>query len=146
MIVLLLPARSEIDADVSAGYGATMTNDPDKVAERRRLLQENAQRMHERWQQAEDDLYNALCERLRVRYLPVDCPSADDIKRYELHLARAPTEKSAAVRAMSDEDAELFSDLEVARTLYVDPVDRESGITPEKVARYPERYRSSNDD
>lgn len=87
------------------------------------------------------DEYDTLRDWLRVKYLPADYPSADDILRYDAHLSLPPAEQSAAVRAMSDDDAELYISLEVARALYRDPVDRETGITDAKVARYPERYQ-----
>lgn len=93
-----------------------------------------------------DDEYETLCDWLRVKYLPVDCPTVNDILRFDDHLSLSPAEQSAALSAMSDADAELYIDLEVARVLYRDPVDRESGITDARVARYPERYRWSPKD
>lgn len=88
-----------------------------------------------------DAEYDTLRDWLRVKYLPVDCPSGDDILRYDDHLSLSPAAQSAAVSAMSEDDAELYIDIEVARVLYRDPVDRETGITDAKIARYPERYR-----
>lgn len=92
-----------------------------------------------------DEKYETLRDWLRVKYVPVDDPPGDDILCFDDHLALSPAEQSIAVRRMSDEDAELFIGLEVARALYVDPVDR-GGITEAKVATYPERYRWSPDD
>lgn len=88
-----------------------------------------------------DDEYDTLRDWLRVKYLPVDYPAADDILRFDKHLSLSTEEQSAAVSEMSNSDAELYISLEVARALYTDPIDRESGITEAKVARYPERYR-----
>ncbi|RVP48114.1 hypothetical protein [Sinorhizobium medicae] len=56
MILPWLPARFEIDAAPLAGYVCRMTHDPDKIAERRRRLSENTERMRERWQRAKADL------------------------------------------------------------------------------------------
>ncbi|PZU79050.1 MAG: hypothetical protein DI546_01695 [Rhizobium sp.] len=89
--------------------------------------------------------YETLRDWLRVKYIPVDDPSGDDILRFDDHLALPLEDKGKALKVMSDEDAELFIDLDVARALYVDPVDR-GGITEAKVAKYPERYRWSQDD
>ncbi|TCA17392.1 hypothetical protein E0H68_06355 [Rhizobium leguminosarum bv. viciae] len=86
------------------------------------------------------DEYDTICDWLRVKWLPIQEPSGDDIEHLAEHLSLSACELSAAVRAMSDDDAELFIELETARALYVDPIDRESGITEAKVARYPERY------
>lgn len=85
--------------------------------------------------------YETLRDWLRVKWIPIDDPSGDDILRLDDYLALSEAEQSAALQEMTDEDAEFFIELETARALYVDPIDRESGITPEKVARYPERYR-----
>lgn len=45
------------------------------------------------------------------------------------------------IQALDDEAAELYITLLTARALYVDPIDRGSGITEAKVAKYPDRYR-----
>lgn len=92
-----------------------------------------------------DDDLATLRDWLRVKYLPVDSPSGDDILRYDHHLSLSPAEQSAAVRSMSDDDAELYISLEVARYSARDPVDRETGITEAKVARYPDRYGRPED-
>ncbi len=74
-----------------------------------------------------------------MRWIPGD-PSADDILRFDDWLALPPEERAARYRHMSEENAEFWAEIETARDLYRDPVDRETGITAEKVARYPERY------
>ncbi len=86
-----------------------------------------------------DPEYDTVRDWLRMRWIPGD-PSGDDIVRYDDYLALSDEERSSAIREMSDRDAEFYIELETARALYVDPVDRESGITEAKVARY-ERYR-----
>ncbi|OCW56311.1 hypothetical protein [Hoeflea olei] len=80
-----------------------------------------------------------------MRWIPGD-PSADDIVRYDDWLALPPEERSARYRHMSETDAEFWLEIETARDLYRDPVDREPGITEAKVARYPERYRWDPED
>ncbi len=92
-----------------------------------------------------DEEYEALRDWLRVKYVPVDDPSGDVILCFDDYLALPLVDKRKALQVMSDEDAELFIGLEVARALYVDPVDR-GGVTEAKVAKYPERYRWSQDD
>ena len=92
-----------------------------------------------------DKEYEAIREWLRVKYVPVDSPSGDDILRFDGHLALSPEDQKKALQVMQDEDAELFIDIEVARALYIDPIDR-GGITEAKMAKYPERYRWSQDD
>ena len=86
-----------------------------------------------------DPEYDTLRDWLRMRWIPGD-PSGADIVRYDDYLALSGEERSAAIREMSDEDADHWIEIETARDLYVDPVDRESGITEAKVARYPARY------
>ncbi|RVP48115.1 hypothetical protein [Sinorhizobium medicae] len=88
-----------------------------------------------------DREYDTLRDWLRVKWIPGD-PTGDDIVRFDDHLSLSPAEQLTAVREMSDDEAEFWMELETARALYVDPVDRESGITEAKVARYPERYGS----
>lgn len=84
--------------------------------------------------------YETLRDWLRLKWIPGD-PSADEIVRYDDYLALSDAEQSALMRGMSGDELEIYIELETARALYVDPVDRESGITETKVARYPERYR-----
>lgn len=90
----------------------------------------------------DDAQYETIRERLRLKYLPLgEGFDADDIEKYERHLALSNSDRSLEVKAMGDEAAQLYIELEVARALYVPPVDREGGITEAKIARYPERYR-----
>ncbi len=56
-----------------------------------------------------------------------------------------PEERATRYLDMSPRDVDLWLEIETARDLYVDPVDRESGITEDKVARHPERYGRAND-
>jgi len=84
--------------------------------------------------------YDTLRDWLRVKWIPGD-PSGDEIVRYDDYLALSDAEQSALMRDMSVDEIEFYLDLETARALYVDPVDRERGVTEAKVARHPERYR-----
>ena len=84
--------------------------------------------------------YETLRDWLRLKWIPGD-PSADEILRYDNYLALTNAEQSALMRGMSGDELEIYIELETARALYVDPIDREPGITEAKVARYPERYR-----
>lgn len=91
-----------------------------------------------------DDEYDTLRDWLRMRWIPGD-PSGDDIVCYDDWLALPPEERSARYRHMTDDKADFWIEIETARGLYRDPVDRESGITEAKVARYPERYGRPKD-
>lgn len=86
-----------------------------------------------------DPEYDTLRDWLRMKWIPGD-PSADDILRYDDWLALPPEERGARYRHMTDDEADVWLEIETARGLYVDPVDRESGITEAKLAKYPERY------
>lgn len=92
-----------------------------------------------------DTEYDTLRDWLRMKWIPGD-PSADDILSYDDWLALPPEERDARYRHMSETDADFWVEVETARALYRDPVDREPGITEAKVARYPERYRWSPED
>lgn len=84
--------------------------------------------------------YETLRDWLRVKWIPGD-PCADQILRYDDYLALSDAKRSALMTGMSGDELEVYVELETARALYVDPVDRESGITEAKVQRYQERYR-----
>lgn len=86
-----------------------------------------------------DTEYDTLRDWLQMKWIPGD-PTADDILRYDDWLALPPEERSAWYRHMIEDDADFWLEVETARGLYVDPVDREPGITGAKVARYPDRY------
>ncbi|TAW73067.1 hypothetical protein ELI16_14525 [Rhizobium ruizarguesonis] len=86
------------------------------------------------------DEYDTVCDWLRVKWLPAQDPDGDDIVRLDDFHALSPAEQAGAIRAMSTDDAEFWISVETARHLYVGSVDRKSGITEAKVARYPERY------
>lgn len=86
-----------------------------------------------------DDEYDTLRDWLRMKWIPGD-PSADDIVLYDYWLALPPEERVARYRHMTDDEADVWIEIETARALYVDPIDRESGITEAKVSRYPDRY------
>jgi len=92
-----------------------------------------------------DHEYETLRDWLRVKWIPGD-PSGDDVLRFDDYLALSDAEQSALMKDMSGNELEIYIELETARALYVDPVDRESGITEAKVGRYPERYRWSPKD
>lgn len=62
-------------------------------------------------------------------------------RRLRALLALPDDEQTAVIQALDDEAAELYITLLTARALYVDPIDRGSGITEAKVAKYPDRYR-----
>lgn len=84
--------------------------------------------------------YEALRDWLRLKWIPGD-PSGDDVLRFDDYLALSDAEQSALMKDMSGNELEIYIELGTARALYVDPVDRESGITEAKVQRYQERYR-----
>lgn len=86
-----------------------------------------------------DSEYDTLRDWLRMRWIPGD-PSGDDIVRYDDWLSMPPEERAARFRHMSPDEVDAWLEVETARDLYVDPIDRESGITEAKVALYPERY------
>lgn len=67
-----------------------------------------------------DDEYETIREWLRVKYVPIDHPSGDDILRFDDYLALSHEDQKTALQMMPDEDADLFISLEVARALYVD--------------------------
>lgn len=91
-----------------------------------------------------DPEYDTLKDWLRMKWIPGD-PTGDDILRFDEWLALPPEERMARYRHMSPDDVDRWLEVETARGLYVDPVDREPGITEAKVARYPERYGGSKD-
>lgn len=91
-----------------------------------------------------DPEHDTLLDWLRMKWIPGD-PLGDDILRYEDFLTLPPEERSARYRHMTEEDAEFWVEIETARVLYVDPVDRESGITEAKVARYSDPYGKPQD-
>ncbi|MCJ7997749.1 hypothetical protein J5N58_24475 [Rhizobium cremeum] len=88
----------------------------------------------------DNDEYECVCDWLQLKWLPIENPSAAETERMDEYLALPDSERSAAIRSMSEDEAEWYIELETARALYVDPVDR-GGITAAKLARYPDRYR-----
>ncbi|KQV41903.1 hypothetical protein [Rhizobium sp. Root1204] len=91
-----------------------------------------------------DDEYDTLRDWLRMRWILGD-PSGDDIVCYDDWLALPPEERSARYCHMFEDDAEFWIQVETARALYRDPVDRKPGITEAKVTRYPDRYGRPKD-
>lgn len=83
---------------------------------------------------------DAAKDRLRLKYLPVDF-DLDQVDEYERYLSMSEAEQKAFVSGMSTDEYEIWNDLETARAVYVDPVDKMDGsITEAKVAAHPDRY------
>jgi hypothetical protein len=79
-------------------------------------------------------------ERLRLKYVPFS-PTPEAVAEAEAFLSLSDAERSRRMKTACNEKVEFLISLETARTLYVDPLDRQDGlITEAKVARYPERY------
>lgn len=80
-------------------------------------------------------------DRFRLKWIPVGL-SSGQLDHYVRFLDMAEDEKSVFQRTVTGDEMELLLELETARAMYLDPVDREPGsITEAKVAKYPERYR-----
>lgn len=82
----------------------------------------------------------AVKERLKLKYVPVDF-DFERIDEYERFLSMSDDEQRTFIVDMSNDEIEVWIALETSRALYQDPLYRRDGlITPEKVARHPERY------
>lgn len=83
---------------------------------------------------------DAAKDRLKLKYLPGDF-DLDQIDEYQRYLSMSKAEQKAFLADLTTDDVEFWIDLETARALYVDPLDRMDGsITEAKVAAYPDRY------
>lgn len=82
----------------------------------------------------------AAKEQLKLKYLPYNF-DVDRVDEYERYLALPLDDQTAFLKPLPQEELEFWIALEVSRSLYKDPVDRNPGsITEDKVAAYPERY------
>lgn len=83
---------------------------------------------------------DAVKDRLKLKYLPVDF-DFNLVQEYERYLSMSDGEQTTFVSGMPTEEYEFWNDLETARALYIDPVDKRDGsITQAKVDAHPDRY------
>lgn len=79
-------------------------------------------------------------DRLRLKYIPVDF-DLDQIEEYQRYLSMPEAEQKSFLAELTTDEVEFWVDLETARALYEDPLDKRDGsITEAKVAAHPERY------
>lgn len=91
-------------------------------------------------QQVREIRKDAVKDRLRLKYLPVDFDH-DRIDEYERYLSMSDDEQKSFLTDLTTDEVEFWIDLETSRALYQDPLEKRDGsITEAKVAAHPNRY------